>query len=126
MIEYSVKGDWRKTRGFLERAKEVLKMGELNKYGRMGVKALEENSPRDTGLLASSWRYKIVRGFRKLEIVWYTTDIENNRNVALLVQYGHATKSGTFYKGIDFVNPAMRPVFDEIAKGCWKEVTDSK
>lgn len=123
MIKVEAKGDFRKTNSFFERLLEVGKLGMLDKYGALGVKALKENTPKDTGLLADSWDYVIEHGKGYSKITWINTDIEGGCNVAVLIQYGHATKNGGYVQGIDFVNPAMAPVFDQIAEKAWKEVT---
>lgn len=121
MITVVAKGDFRKTEKFLERAKELFKSGLLDKYGRMGVSALSSASPNDTGRMANSWYYTIERDNEGVSIVWSNSDIENGVNVAVLVQYGHGTKNGGYVEGIDFVNPAMRPVFEEILDDLLRE-----
>lgn len=97
----------------------------LNTYGEMGVVALELASPVDSGLMASSWRYDIEQSNGTISLVFHNDDIENGCNVAILVQYGHGTKSGYYVQGVDYINPALKPVFDELAKSVWKEVTES-
>lgn len=73
--------------------------------------------------MGRSWEYKIVQNRGSVSIEWYNTDVENGSNVAILVQYGHGTGTGGYVQGRDFINPAMRPIFDEIAQKLWKEVT---
>lgn len=98
----------------------------LNKYGKMGVDALAENTPKDTGLTASSWSYKINYPEKDvIEIAWYNSNYiyENNEvSVAVLLQYGHGTRNGGWVEGIDYINPAIQPIFKQIAEDAWKEV----
>ena len=117
------KGDFSKTNTFLERALEVAKLGQLDKYGRAGVEALSAATPKDTGLTAASWDYKIVRKANGVSIQWFNTNVQNGVNIALILQYGHGTGTGGYVKGRDYINPAMQPVFDQIAESAWKEVS---
>lgn len=115
-------GGFKKANSFLERCLELGKLGFLDKYGRKGVEALIQNTPKDTGLAANSWSYDIVRDSTGTRIVWSNSDIEGGCNVAILVQYGHATKNGSWVEGRDFINPAIRPIFDEINAEISREV----
>lgn len=111
-----------KTDGFLERLKEVFKKGQLDKYGEKGVEALRRNTPVDTGLAADSWYYTINHTKEGAELIWGNSDIEGGRNVAILVNFGHATRSGTYVQGRHFIEPALLSVFDQIAEEINKEV----
>lgn len=122
MISISQKGDFKKIDTFLEKCLEVGKLGFLDKYGREGVNALRNASPRDSGRMAESWSYKIEREGNRVSIVWYNSDIEGGCNVALLIQMGHATKAGGWVEGIDFINPALEPIFAKILDKVLKEV----
>ncbi len=123
MITFTHKGDWADTIKFL-RQDSSSKIDEvLHNTGETGVKALSEASPVLTGRLASSWSYKIKRKRGNITIEWHNDDIEDGDNVALLVQYGHRTSGGYFIRGRDYINPAIRPIFDELAETVWKEVT---
>ena len=95
----------------------------LDRTGEMGVEALRQATPVDTGLAANSWNYRIVKSNKVSKIEWYNTDVEGGCNVAILIQYGHGTKSGTYVEGIDYINPALKPIFDTMADYLWKEVT---
>lgn len=122
MITLKATGDFSKANKFCERLLEVFDSGILNKYGRRGVEALKMASPKESGLMADSWDYEIIRTDNKIKIVWTNSDIEGGYNVAILVQYGHRTRGGTYVEGIDYINPAMRPIFNELANEIAREV----
>lgn len=122
-ISFKVTGDYSRTKNFLERAKEIVGHGDFNKYGRMGVEALQAATPRDSGETAQSWDYRIVHKKGLTSIEWFNTNVVDGINIAVILQYGHATKSGYFLQGQDYINPALRPIFDQIADDAWKEVT---
>ena len=107
---------------YLERLLEVIKMGSLDRYGKMGVDALSRATPIDTGLASTSWSYEIVRSKDKVSIVWKNSDIEGGYNVALLLQYGHGKRGGGYLQGIDYINPALKPIFEQMAEELWEEV----
>ena len=112
----------KKTDGYLEKLLEVIKMGSLDRYGRMGVDALSKATPVRTGLAASSWSYQIVRKDGVTKLQWKNSDIEGGYNVAILLQYGHGTRNGGYVQGIDYINPALKPIFEQMAEELWKEV----
>ena len=122
IITFKSKGDFRKANSFMERLLELFDIGILDKYGQMGVDALSRNTPVDTGLLASSWYYTIERTKGSTKIIWSNSDIEGGCNVAILVQYGHGLKGGGYVQGIDFINPAIQPIFEQILQEISKEV----
>lgn len=123
MIKIRQKGDFKKLTSFLERAKESLDIGILDKYGRKGVDALSSATPVDTGLTASSWFYKIENKNGVAKIEFHNSNIQNGVPIAVILQYGHGTRNGGYVVGRDYINPAIQPVFDELAKNAWKEVT---
>jgi len=123
MIKFKQKGDFSNTKKFLERIKHIVKKSDLDKYGRMGVEALELATPRDSGETAKSWSYEIKIDRNRSVIEWHNTNTdEYGTPIAILLQYGHVTKSGYFLKANDFINPAMKPVFEKIGKLAWEEV----
>ena len=123
MIKIRQKGDFKKLTSFLEKAKEGFNIGILDKYGKKGVAALSSATPIDTGLTASSWFYKIENKNRLSKIQLRNSNVQRVISIALIVQYGHGTKNGGYVVGRDYINPAIQPVFDELAKNAWKEVT---
>ena len=125
MITFRQKGDFGKTMSFLERAKESVKLGTLDRYGREGVAALSSATPVDTGLTARSWYYKIERDKNTATISFFNSNIQNGVPIAIVLQYGHGTRNGGWVQGRDYINPAIQPIFDKIANTAWKEVTKS-
>lgn len=123
MISFRQKGDFSKLGSFLEKAKESVKIGDLDKYGQEGVSALASATPVDTGLTANSWKYKIERTKESVTISFYNTNIQNGINIAVILQYGHGTRNGGWVEGRDYINPAIQPIFDKLAKNAWEEVT---
>lgn len=123
MITFRQKGDFSKLTRFFERAKEVVKLGELDKYGREGVAALSSATPVDTGKTASSWYYGINHQNGAASINFYNSNVNDGVPIAIILQYGHGTRNGSWVEGIDYINPAMRPIFNKIANDAWKEVT---
>ena len=122
MISFTHKGDFSKLTRFLERAKNAVHLGILDKYGREGVAALASATPVDTGLTASSWYYKIENKNNRISINFYNSNIQNGVPIAIILQYGHGTGTGGWVEGQDYINPALRPIFNKIAKEAWREV----
>ena len=123
MITFRQKGDFSKLTRYLERVKEVVKLGDLDKYGRAGVAALASATPVDTGLTASSWYYEISNKNGSAMISFHNSNLQNGVPIAIILQYGHGTRNGGWVEGRDYINPAIRPIFDRIADDAWKEVT---
>ena len=123
MISFRQKGDFKKLTRYLERAKEVVKLGDLDKYGREGVQALSSATPVDSGLTASSWYYTIENKNGTSKIMFNNSNIQNGVPIAVILQYGHGTGTGGWVEGRDYINPAIRPIFEKIAESAWREVT---
>lgn len=122
MITFRQKGDFSKLTRFLEKAKEVVHLGDLDKYGRAGVDALASATPVDSGETARSWYYDITNKNGSVVISFRNSNIQNGTPIAIILQYGHGTGTGGWVQGRDYINPAIRPIFDEIANHAWKEV----
>lgn len=122
MISFSVKGDWSKTDKYLKKLEKQEYMRKLNKYGQQGVAALSAATPRDSGATAASWSYQLWVSKEHTELVFYNHNNEGGANVAVLIQYGHGTGTGGYVAGKDFINPALRPIFDRMAEEIWAEV----
>lgn len=125
-VNFEHHGNFNHIEKFLTRAlrfKPIVR-GILDKYGMRGVEELKKATPKDTGKTSESWKYEIVENEKgKYEIVWSNTNIVDGwANVAILLQYGHATRNGGFVKGTDYINPAIEKVFKGLAEDAWKEV----
>ena len=123
MISFRQKGDFSKLSRYIEKAREAAKIGILDKYGREGVAALASATPVKTGKTASSWVYEINRQNGSVSIVFKNTNIVTGVPIAIILQYGHGTGTGGWVEGRDYINPAIQPIFDEIANKAWREVT---
>ena len=123
MISFRQKGDFSKVTKFLERAKESVRLGVLDKYGREGVAALASATPVDTGLTANSWYYTIENKNGVATLSFSNSNIQNGVPIAIILQYGHGTRNGGWVQGRDYINPAIQPIFDRIADSAWREVT---
>lgn len=124
-ISFQVRGSFSNTEDFLRRMQKKQHLAILQKYGSMGVDALKSATPEDTGATAEAWIYVIVDKPGYYSIQWFNTHTEEPGHIpiAVLLQYGHATRQGAFIEGRDYINPAMRPIFDQMASAMWKEVT---
>lgn len=126
MFYLESKGDFSKTFNFLEKAKNLFKQkGIFDKYGELGVEALRQNTPKDSGKTADSWYYKVSKENGRVVITWLNSNINDGVPIAIILQYGHGTGTGGYVRGVDYINPAMEPVFTKIAEDAWKEVTKS-
>lgn len=123
MISFRQKGDFSKTLKYLDRIRDPIKMGILDKYGREGVKALSSATPVDSGVTANSWYYKIEKDNKSAKVVFYNSHINKGVPIAIILQYGHGTGTGGWVQGRDYINPAIRPIFDKMANEIWREVT---
>ena len=122
MIEVTHKGDFSKTMKFLGNAKK-LKNIDFDKFGRRGVAALSAATPMDTGRTAASWYYKVQRTNSGVTITFCNRNIQNGVPIAIILQYGHGTRNGGWVEGRDYINPAVRTVFDQLVNDAWREVT---
>lgn len=123
MITFRQKGDFSKLTRYLEKVKSVVKLSDLDKYGKEGVAALASATPVDTGLTASSWSYEIKHKNGMVSISFKNSNIQNGVPIAIILQYGHGTRNGGWVQGRDYINPAIQPIFDKIANDAWREVT---
>ena len=124
MIKFKQKGDFSKLTKFLEKTKEAVKLEDLDRFGKAGVSALASATPVETGLTANSWYYKIERDNGSATISFHNSNIQNGVPIAIILQYGHGTRNGGWVQGRDYINPAIQPIFDQIANEAWKEVTE--
>jgi hypothetical protein len=125
MIEFKVDGDFKNIEAFLKRMSKLDIQAIMNKSGNTGVIALARATPVETGLAASSWKYEVSSSGGKHTISWLNGDVENGFHVVIALQYGYGTGTGGYIQGRDFINPAIRPIFDKIADDVWKAVTSA-
>lgn len=123
IIRFTHKGDFSKTTNFLERAKRTVRVSNLDKYAKKGVEALASATPVDTGLTAGSWSYEIINKNGSIVINFNNSNVNKGVPIAIIIQYGHATGSGGWVEGRDYINPTIQPIFDEMVNDIWREVT---
>jgi hypothetical protein len=124
MITATSSGSFENTTKFLDFMKSGRVFGDLHRYGRMGVDALRSATPRDTGETAKAWGYQVGYGRGIYSISWFNTHEEDGVNIAVIIQYGHGTGTGGYVQGIDYINPAIRPLFNKIVDDIWRQVTN--
>lgn len=117
------KGSTKNMDSWLKRMTAREQFKALEKYGQIGVNALSRATPEDSGLAAESWSYEIEDRPGIFAIHWTNSDVENGFHVAVMLQYGHGTGTGGYVEGRDYINPAMRPVFDRMVEEMWRVVT---
>lgn len=123
MIGFRHKGDFSKATKYLNKLKHTNFVKNFEKYGKQGVAALASATPVDTGLTANSWYYKVEQTSDSISILYCNSNIQNGIPIAVILQYGHGTNNGGWVEGRDYINPAIQPIFDEIVKNAWGEVT---
>ena len=121
---FKTKGDWSKTFAFFERAQHIDTDSILRQYAEKGVSALAAGTPKDSGETAASWSYEINKSHGKTIVAWTNSHINQGVNIAIILQYGHGTRNGGYVEGIDYINPALKPIFEEMADAMWREVVD--
>lgn len=122
-ISFSQKGNYSKTNKWLSKIRLAVDLGILDKYGAQGVAALSAATPVDTGLTSLSWYYKIVQENGRVSLNFCNSNVNKGVPIAIILQYGHGTGTGGWVEGRDYINPAMQPIFDQIATEAWREVT---
>lgn len=124
-LKVTVSGNFNNTMRFLQRIQQRTYVLNVEKYGAQGVAALKAATPVDDGDTRDGWYYEIVNKPGYYALHWCNSNLVNPGNipVAVLLQYGHATRNGGYVEGVDFINPALRPIFDQIAADMWREVT---
>lgn len=123
MIKFEANGDFRKTKRYLRVVKNLSFSRLLKDYGERGVDALRSATPKDTGKTAESWSYEIRTTRDSASIYWKNSNTSEGVPIAILLQYGHGTRNGGYVRGIDYINPTIRPIFEEMANTLWKEMT---
>lgn len=122
MINIKSLGDFKNLERFLLNSQDLSIFNKLEKYGEAGVAALAENTPIDSGIMADSWYYEIKKYKDRYSICFYNSKIQNGTKIALILDYGHATATGGYVVGRNFIKPSLQPVFDDLANNAWEEV----
>lgn len=125
MFIFRHKGDFHNAERFLKKIQKGDIFDNLDSYAQKGVEALAAATPVDTGKTAESWGYKIDRGKSYVKITWTNDNFNEGEQIAVLIQYGHGTGNGGYVQGVDYINPAMRSMFQEIADDVWREVVNA-
>ncbi len=123
MLNIRQKGDFSRSIKYLRTLKHAIRISDFEKYGQEGVDALSSATPVDTGETSKSWHYRIKQKHGSVRISFYNSNIQKGVPIAIILQYGHATKNGGWVQGRDYINPAIQPIFDKIANHAWREVT---
>ena len=123
MITIESQGEWKLTRNWFDIMTKLDLALIMNQFGKEGVSALAAATPSRSGLTSKSWNYEVTRKGNNWKITWTNSNVNKGANIAVLIQYGHGTRNGGYVVGRDYINPAIRPVFDKIAQKAWKEVT---
>lgn len=123
MISITHKGGFNNAEKFLNKLIGRDYLNILSKYGERGVEALRANTPVNSGQTANAWGYEIESGFGKTTLWWTNSNFNKGYNIAVILQYGHATRNGAYFEGVDYVNPALAEIFNNLADELWQEVT---
>ena len=124
MISVSHKGDFNNLETLINRVLRRDYLNILAEYGRKGVEALKAATPVDTGLTRDSWEYEITANSKKTSIYWTNSNIQNGIPIAIILQYGHGTKNGGYVQGVDYINPALAPIFSQMANEAWRRIVE--
>lgn len=124
MIRFVQKGDFSNLERFLNRVLRKDYLNVLEQYGQLGVRMLQDSTPIDSGKTRDSWDYQIIGEKDQTSLVWTNSNINEGVPIAIILQYGHGTRNGGYVTGLDYINPAMRPVFKSLADQVWREVTE--
>ena len=125
MFSITSQGSFAKTEAFFKRMLKGDMYAALEPYAREGVNALASATPVDSGVTAASWSYEIQRTGSSYTIVWTNSHVVDGRPIVIMLQHGHGTGTGGYVQGRDFINPAIKPIFDRIADKVWKAVTSA-
>ena len=126
VIKFYHKGNFGKATKFFNILLDRKYLNKLDVYGQMGVEALQAATPTDTGETARSWSYEITQDKKRATITWTNSQIVDHVNIAIILQYGHATRNGSWVEGRDYINPALQPLFDQMAEEVWGEVKETQ
>lgn len=123
MISFKTTGSYESTEAWLKKLASGDIFSALSKFGQEGVNALAAATPVESGLTSSSWYFEIMQDASSYSIIWGNSNIVDGRPIAVLLQLGHGTGTGGYVQGRDYINPAMRPIFDKIATEAMRVVS---
>lgn len=121
-ISFKQKGNFEKTTKYLKKMMKAFEKGVFDKYGQKGVSELEKYTPIDTGITAASWSYQVTKNNGEVVLEFLNDNVNDGVNIAVILQYGHGTGTGGYVEGVDYINPALKPVFENMVADIWKEV----
>lgn len=124
MLAVVSKGDYKKAEKYLTDVKDAIRLSLLEKYGNIGVQALMAATPKKTGTTSASWYYKVEDDGEVSTLSFFNSNVNKGVPIAIILQYGHGTGTGGYVAGTDYINPALKPVFDQIINDFWEEVTN--
>lgn len=124
-VTFYHKGNFRNIDRFLRKMANGDMYQSLGQLAQKGVQALSQATPKDSGVTADSWGFVVEYSRSGVEIQWTNSNVNNGFNIAVGLQYGHGTGTGGYVSGFDYINPAIRPIFDDIANQVWKVVTSA-
>ena len=124
IVTFQQKGNLKKTERFLKRNCDMNLDQLLDEYGKLGVQALSDSTPVDTGATSQSWYYTIENNKNNIKLSFGNKNIVKGVPIAIILQYGHGTRNGGYVEGRDYINPAIQPIFDKLADSMWREVTE--
>ena len=122
MISFKQEGHFNNTRQFLKSAQNINVDETIHRIASLGVRALSSATPVKTGLTAASWDYEIKKQNGKIIVNFLNNNVVKGVNIAIILQQGHGTKNGGYVQGRDYINPALRPIFDNMEEAMWKAV----
>lgn len=122
-ITFETQGNFSKTTARLNRLKQLQIVAILNRYGPRGVAALQAATPVETGETAAAWYYEVKVDDGIYYLTFHNRHVEDGVPIAIILQYGHGTRTGGYVVGRDYINPALGSIFESIKSDVWKEVT---
>ena len=123
LVTMKQSGSLKNFEGFLYKNRKRRLYQLLNEYGKQGVELLRDATPVDTGKTATGWNYEIEVNSQGVSLYWVNSNVNEGVPIAILIQYGHATRKGTYVQGVDYINPALRPLFESMGEKLWKEMS---
>lgn len=122
MIKFKQKGNFENLDKYFHKSSEIVKVKDIEPIARKCVQKLIEVTPKDSGLTAESWNYLIVRNDEGVTIQINNTNIQNGINVALLIEYGHGTRNGSWIEGKNYIAPTVLSAYLEVMNSTWEEL----